>query len=1292
VYAPNQPSARCDFFSSLPQETFEPDACHLVMGDFNLSLQPSLDCSSSTTRRDPSREACAQWLAHLGVEDAWRRHHPSEKIYTGPSPRYNRLDYIFASTSLLHHYEDSGYLQLKYGGDHLAHTLQLHENSPSKGKGYWKFPKYLLQCPTVIQHVQHSASQLASKIPTDRNPGIVWESWKKRMRHWLQQYAKTFKFQQRHELARAQAALDRLAEQVRSSSSPSAQFAFEAARSDYKDCQTRFSHYHQDQSFDVHATQSERSSSFFFRPLDHSLHRVPITEVQLASGARSSNPSVIQDEFKFHWGALMGDEYCLRRKNQHLNRPHPEAIHRLTTQLTQRLDSSQSDLLNGPVMAVELSQAIQHMNPHSSPGPDGLTAGFYQIAPDAFGTILQTVFVYQKSRGVLLPSQRTSAVSLLHKKGDRALPGNYRPIALMQVDIKILTKALTYRLQQVLPSLIHPVQKGFVKGRSLHHHVRFLSDLQDWSTFEDLDAYALFLDFEKAYDRVDWNYMWCVLEAMGCGSDFIQWVQLLYTSPKVHILINNRMTSIVRPTRGVKQGDPLSALLFVMTLEPLGQLLRQAPSHGIQVTASHVGTHLFFADDCTLLGHSLSALEHQLELVQIYCAGSGAKLNLMKSVLFPLNRHLACTCDSEEHDTLDPPDDSESCCYRHLPFRSVIKSSSITYLGIPFSISMEVEQAIETINQKYFNGYRLWFRRARTVPGRLLVAQTMILSRLWHYTMHLPIPTKVIKSWQSMLNKFVLTRQYTKDSHPHALINYEFLPIPKSRGGLGVPCLQDALTQQRITMLQQFAIQAQDQDTLHWATPGSCLLNALLPHYAQWQPLDFLTFHPAKYTMSTHSYRSSHPEFALSTTLIHHPYLSGWWKEAWTTWHLLQQNSSSSSLSLESQARDLLFQPLWLARNTWLHIQRSPNGPLTSFGTGGSRPTQTFVQAFSLRSNKRCLADFASDITNLSEEGFYDKYYDLGITRLSQHRQKYQLSQLYTCLLMIWTRLEGRFSSLDLEALSQEPPEVYIPLLAFSWNEQSEVFPHIRVRTLRRSLVEQHSTDRTHPLVSLLPEVQNLSTSSYVSTHKQVCKYVLPVMSDISFRIGFRLLPVQARLRYLERLNPNAVCCPQASCQAPETERHLFFECDIPRRIWRSFQSDWSLIFDAPLKWNHLVQGILPQLHSAWQSEYKYVRVLWNILRCITFHFLWRDRNRVRFDGHQPIPVTPLLGVIFTTFSAHYRFLLRHHMHPDDRPRYGRLLDILLMSRHFGSFFQTHRSLLKLRCSPYSDPILPSDS
>ena len=103
-------------------------------------------------------------------------------------------------------------------------------------------------------------------------------------------------------------------------------------------------------------------------------------------------------------------------------------------------------------------------------------------------------------------------------------------------------------------------------------------------------------------------------------------------------MMNENITSSITPQRGVKQIDPLSALLFLMTIEPLGNLLRQHEEHGIGINGTTVAADLFFADDSTLLSEIPNGVLAQLELVRIYCDGSGAKLKLSKSSLLSLNR------------------------------------------------------------------------------------------------------------------------------------------------------------------------------------------------------------------------------------------------------------------------------------------------------------------------------------------------------------------------------------------------------------------------------------------------------------------------------------------------------------------------------------------------------------------------------------------------------------------------------------------------------------------------------
>ncbi|KAI9919231.1 hypothetical protein PsorP6_011983 [Peronosclerospora sorghi] len=162
-----------------------------------------------------------------------------------------------------------------------------------------------------------------------------------------------------------------------------------------------------------------------------------------------------------HWGSEMGDPNSPAERSLP---PNDVLQRKILLSIVRFVPEVDRTILDAEVTASDLASAIRHTRATSAPGMDGLSAGFYQVAPDVFGDCLSIVFKDRHIRGVLLPSQRNSADVLLHKKGSRAEPGNYRPIALVPVDVKVLSKALTHRLQSVIPDLIHPDQKGFVKG------------------------------------------------------------------------------------------------------------------------------------------------------------------------------------------------------------------------------------------------------------------------------------------------------------------------------------------------------------------------------------------------------------------------------------------------------------------------------------------------------------------------------------------------------------------------------------------------------------------------------------------------------------------------------------------------------------------------------------------------------------------------------------------------------------------------------------------------------------
>ncbi|KAF1328542.1 putative Pollike protein, partial [Globisporangium splendens] len=1203
---------------------------------------PRLDSSSPALHYDPGRSSCLEWLAKLGVVDAWRIHYDTKRVFTGPLPRKNRLDYILLSEDFCERfYDDSKYFLPKHAGDHLAHSVSFRSGSQLHGRGYWKFPRYLLEYPLVVSAIEKEAEMVLDKLRTSTYPGKVWEKWKESIKSQLQDVQKKLRMQDTAAIEEAQAALDQAAARYRDASTENNRSELEEAMKMYKETVTRTSQYNQDSAFDFQAANSEKSTKHFFRPLDTSLRRVSIEEVVTPSGSVSSNPQEISLRFLEHWGSEMGDPDSPAGRAP----PPDETVQRKLLDSIVRFTSEMDrDILNAPVTSHDLADAIRHMKATSAPGMDGLTAGFYQVAPDVFGECLSLVFNDQLRRGVLLPSQRKSAVVLLHKKGSRAQPGNYRPIALIPVDVKVLSKALTYRLQSVVPDLVHTDQKGFVKGRSIHHHVRFLADLQDLVTSRDEEAYALFLDFEKAFDRVNWDYMFRVLERMGCGSDFLQWVRLLYTEPQAHLVINQNIQPALFPTRGVKQGDPLSALLFLLTIEPLGNLLRSHEEFGVCLTEDHTSTSVFFADDTTLLGGSIASVQAQLELVEEYCNGSGAKLNLGKSNLMALNRNEICP---------------------QLPGVHVLgRAESVKFLGIPFSQSPVNDDIVNFLEQRFYDGFKMWYRRARTLRGRLLVAQTMVLSRLWHYTQHVSIPPSVVKRWQSMLNRFVLSRKHDRDASHIQLIPKEFLYLPRSEGGLQIPSIEAQLKRQRLQHLLQFMRTASKPDERSWTTPSAELLTAVLPRVGRRTALDFLTVSPLRHG-----------------TMIKWELISVWWKETWVWWYKIRWEISWHDLPTDERVQYGLHQPIWFHSDPDLHYEQTPrsltaNAHRRCLGMC-PEPQRGFRLHISRVFGLRSLADFMRG-SNLwpSETDFVQRHLDLTLASVALGVQSQWLRSLYREATQIAVRLGvSEFAPLSSDTWSESA----FPRLGCKSGSKVCLVPAIPRSALLRIVWKPTPPNKPHPMTLHNQSIGDDEIKEFVNFSKHLRRILLPVFEDLQFRLAFRLLPVRSRFWFLQQSNPRIVYCVCDGCDAIETEQHLFFECALAARVWEHVRLLMAPFFRSHPTWTAIAIAKKPVIQDEWIDSKDVICDVWHTLRAVALHFLWSDRNRCLFDGRQPTPVTPAMAVIYTTVSAHIRHNMRRKYEEEDLRLLKRVVTKMRTLQAFDDFLAAHPTMLQIR-------------
>lgn len=204
----------------------------------------------------------------------------------------------------------------------------------------------------------------------------------------------------------------------------------------------------------------------------------------------------------------------------------------------------------------EIKMAVWDCEDLKSPGPDGITFDFIKDFWDSIkGDFVRFISEFHDRRHIVR-GENNSFIILIPKKASPQRIGDFRPISLIRCMYKVLSKILANRLRKVLPNIISENQTAFVKGIQILDGILIENELVDKAKKKGKKTMLFKVDFEKAFDSVNWNYLQEMMQFMGFCCKWRKWIEECLQSASISVLVNGSSTREFRVGRGLRQGDP----------------------------------------------------------------------------------------------------------------------------------------------------------------------------------------------------------------------------------------------------------------------------------------------------------------------------------------------------------------------------------------------------------------------------------------------------------------------------------------------------------------------------------------------------------------------------------------------------------------------------------------------------------------------------------------------------------------------------------------------------------------
>ncbi|WVZ77498.1 hypothetical protein U9M48_025357 [Paspalum notatum var. saurae] len=453
-----------------------------------------------------------------------------------------------------------------------------------------------------------------------------------------------------------------------------------------------------------------------------------------------------------------------------MHRPHGLNLGELGYE---RTDLSSLDV---PFTEEEVWAAIRDMPSDRAPGPDGFNRAFYKAA---WGTIKQDIMAalgtFYRGNGGGFSALNNGLIVLLPKRQDASSPSDYRPIAMVHSFGKLVSKILAVRLAPLLPGLMSCNQTAFVRGRALHDSYKFVQAAAVYFRKMKIPVAMLKIDISKAFDTISWSFLLDVLQALGFSRRWRDWIAVLLSTASSCVLLNGRPGQRIFHHRGVRQGDSLSPMLFILAMDAFNKLFINAGQRGILTKPGFPAVRYqcsLYADDAILfVSASLTEAARIKRLLEIFGNASGLVTNLNKCSLSTI------AADEELTGSIAGV---LGCKVTPFPF---------VYLGLPLSSKALPKICMHGLVEKVAKKLPVSHGPLMSRSGRLVWIKSVLMAMPVFAMMANSLPAWVKDDIDSICRKFLWAGS-DRSVRGRCLVAWPAVTRPFDLGGLGVPDLR----------------------------------------------------------------------------------------------------------------------------------------------------------------------------------------------------------------------------------------------------------------------------------------------------------------------------------------------------------------------------------------------------------------------------------------------------------------------------------------------------------------------